>query len=114
MSIRAKDIAKMPTESTQIQKIVHSELLTIDNNLKTFNRKYGENTYIHPLPKTFDIEMNKEHAFIRIVSEIIISLESRGFAVKINETNSELLIMWEAEISEKMLRAYKKIISDHI
>lgn len=115
MSVKADQLKVAVHGNSIIQKTIADHLVIIDIKLKEFNRSFGPNVVKIHLPAQFGITgMNAADQQLVIYSEIIKSLQERGFTVGIQlgskGDSSTLFVKWVTSFEKVQRDAMRSII----
>ena len=114
MSITAKQMKKTNSFINDIELIVKEQLAIIDNKLLKSTRCWGKNMIIHELSITYILVGVEKKDLQKVVyTEIIKSLENRGFetALKLTNESAFLYIRWSSEFNSEEIEEMNKLLS---
>ena len=116
MTITLKQLSKLSAKTKELDNVIREHLQIIDDKLLHSDKSWGRNVISHDLPVSFIYPgLDKKDAQRMIYSNIIKSLEKRGFEVKILlETERTILyIRWTCEYDTLELDTMNSIIRDN-
>lgn len=112
MSITVSQLNKNAMKFKDLDSIIKEQLLLIDNKLLKKDKSWGTNVITHELPILFP-GLDKKNAQRVVYSNIIMSLDRRGFTVKIllEDTRTVLYIEWETNFSDSDINKMNSLIN---
>jgi hypothetical protein len=114
MSVTVKQINELCLRNKDLETIIKEQLQIIDDKLLHSDRSIGNNCITHSLPTTMPsvVGVDRQDAQRIVYSNIIYSLEKRGFTVKItlNNSSSILYVSWKSEIDKQSVETMNSII----
>ena len=116
MSITTKYLSKLSSKTKELQGIIREHLQIIDDKLLHSDKSWGRNVITHDLPTSFVFPgLEKKDAQRMIYSQILKSLEKRGFETKILLDNDRtiLYIIWTCEYNPEELDDMNSIIKSN-
>lgn len=117
MSLQANDINK---PSRRIQEaageIVKGYIKSIDEKIKTHEKKLGWNVVYIDIPTFFPIGLDKLHSQYLVYSMILKSLEDRKIEAKLKpgKDSTQIVVRFEVTPNTEEIDVMKKYIQDHI
>jgi hypothetical protein len=112
MSLTVTQLNKNAMKFKDLDSIIKEQLLIIDDKLLKKDKSWGTNMVIHELPILF-AGLDKKNAQRVVYSNIILSLEKRGFDVKIllEDTRTVIYIKWETNFSDSDINKMNNLIN---
>jgi len=101
MSLNVKELCTFGRKNKELENLVQEQLQIIDVRLRDTKQTWGRNCIAHELPIHYTVHgMKKEDIELIVYSQIIESLERRGFEIRINlrPTLTMLWIAWDNTI----------------
>lgn len=115
MAVTTKSLSKLSSKTKELESIIREHLQIIDDKLLHSDKSWGRNLITHDLPTSFVFPgLEKKDAQRMIYSNIIKSLEHRGFEVKIllEAERTILYIRWTCDQDTHELDTMNSIIRD--
>ena len=118
MSVTVNQINELSLKNKDVDTMIKEQLQIIDDKLLNCDKYIGNNFIIHSLPTTMPsiVGIERQDAQRIVYSNIICSLEKRGFTVKLSLTDvaAVLYVSWKSELNANSVKAMNAIIKNNI